>query len=173
MSDWRDDMSDADDAARASEERVPDAVTLLRDLLGSDPEGATQLAQERLRVRLTDALRQARFELGLSQRDMARRLGTSQARVSHIESADRDRRLDTLIAYAEALGADLLLALRVGDRMIGVNCPEGTRIALVHELTLDAFGGEPTTLEPFLVEAHPADGGPLGDEASLTLELAA
>lgn len=166
-------MPDAHDTTGAGEERVPDAVTFLRDLLGSDPEGATQLAQERLRVRLTDALRQARFELGLSQRDMARRLGTSQARVSHIESADRDRRLDTLVAYTEALGADLLLALRVGERVIDVSCPEGTRIALAHELTLDAFGGEPTTLEPSSVEAQAADDGPLDDEAPLTHELAA
>ncbi len=166
-------MADADDATRANEEHVPDALTFLRDLLGSDPEGATRMAQERLRVRLTDAFRQARFEQGLSQRDMARRLGMSQARVSHIESADRDRRLDTLVAYTEALGADLFLALRVGDRLIEVSRPEGTRISLVQELILGTFGGEQTTFDSSSLEAQEVNDAPLDDEESRMLELAA
>ena len=169
-------MADANDTPRTNDERAPDVLTFLRDLVGADPEGATQLAQERLRVRLTDALRQARVDLGLSQRDMAQRLGTSQARVSHIESADRDRRLDTLVAYTEALGADLLLALRVGDRVIDVSRPDGTRIALVHELTFDAFDTEPTSLEPASLESLESldtDGAQLDDAAALILELAA
>jgi transcriptional regulator with XRE-family HTH domain len=156
-----------------NQEHDPDALTFLRDLIQADPEGATHLAQERLRVRLTDGLRQARFELGLSQRDMAQRLGTSQARVSHIESAGRDRRLDTLVAYTEALGADLLLALRVGDRIIEVSRPEGTRIVLVQELIVDAFGGGPATFDRSSLEAplpHPA---PVDDDEPPMLELAA
>jgi transcriptional regulator with XRE-family HTH domain len=166
-------MAATNDTTRASDERAPDALTFLRDLLRTDPGGATHLAQERLRVRLTDGLRQARFALGLSQRDLAQRLGTSQARVSHIESAGRDRRLDTLVAYTEALGADLLLALRVGDRIIEVSRPEGTRIALLHELTLDTFGGEPGTFERSSLDAPAPTDAPLYDAEPLMHELAA
>jgi len=166
-------MPDANATTSTNHEHEPDAVTFLRDLLGTDPGGVTHLAQERLRVRLTDGLRQARFQLGLSQRDMAQRLGTSQARVSHIESAGRDRRLDTLVAYTEALGADLLLALRVGDRIIEVSRPEGTRIALVHELTLDASGGEPTTFDRSSIDAPAPNDAPIHDEEPPMLELAA
>jgi len=166
-------MPDANDTTSANVDHAPDAVAYLRDLLRSDPDGATHLAQERLRVRLTDALRQARFELGLSQRDMAQRLGTSQARVSHIESAGRDRRLDTLVAYTEALGADLLLALRVGDRTIEVSRPEGTRISLVKELSLDAFDGEPTAFDSSSIQAQAASEAPTDEDASVILELAA
>ncbi len=93
--------------------------------------------------------------------------------VESVESADRDRRLDTLVAYTEALGADLLLALRVGDRVIDVSRPDGTRIALVHELTFDAFDTEPTSLEPASLESLDTDGAQLDDAAPLILELAA
>jgi hypothetical protein len=58
-----------------------------------------------------------------------------------------------LAAYNEALGADRLLALSVGDRSIEVSWPEGTRIVLVHKLTQDAFGGEPATFDRATVDA--------------------
>ena len=104
---------------------------------------------------------------------MAQRLGTSQARVSHIESAGRDRRLDTLVAYTEALGADLLLALRVGDQIIEVSRPEGTRIALVQEFMLDALGGETATFDRSSLDAPVPYPGPVDDDEPPMLELAA
>ena len=167
-------MRDEHDPVLSMNEALPDALTRLRDVFGSDVETTTKLSQERLRVRLTDALRQARSELGLSQRDMAKRLGTSQARISHIESAGRDRRLDTVLGYTEALGVDLLLALRVGDRLIQVNRPQGTRITLLHELDLDTLDDGHTTFDLTSIEMTT----PLGrtaretDEATV-LEVAA
>jgi hypothetical protein len=59
-----------------------DAVDHLERLVGDDPEVALLLAQERLRVRVTDGMRRARQLRGLSQADLAERMGISQGRVS-------------------------------------------------------------------------------------------
>ena len=49
----------------------------------------------------------ARSELGLSQTEVAARMGTSQSAVARLESADPDVRLSTLALYAAALGHHL------------------------------------------------------------------
>ena len=46
----------------------------------------------------------ARSELGLSQTQVAARMGTSQSAVARLESGDADVRLSTLERYAAALG---------------------------------------------------------------------
>jgi predicted transcriptional regulator len=49
----------------------------------------------------------ARSELGLSQTEVAARMGTSQSAVARLESGDADVRLSTLERYAAALGQQL------------------------------------------------------------------
>jgi predicted transcriptional regulator len=48
-----------------------------------------------------------RVELGLSQTEVAARMGTSQSAVARLESGDGDVRLSTLGRYAAALGVEL------------------------------------------------------------------
>jgi ribosome-binding protein aMBF1 (putative translation factor) len=48
-----------------------------------------------------------RRHLGLSQTEVAARMGTSQSAVARLEAGRRDLRLSTLQRYAEALGARL------------------------------------------------------------------
>ena len=48
-----------------------------------------------------------RVELGLSQTEVAARMGTSQSAVARLESGDADIRLSTLERYAAALGVQL------------------------------------------------------------------
>ena len=48
-----------------------------------------------------------RTELGLSQTEVAARMGTSQSAVARLESGDADIRLSTLERYAAALGVQL------------------------------------------------------------------
>lgn len=48
-----------------------------------------------------------RVELGLSQTEVAARMGTSQSAVARLESGDVDVRLSTLERYAAALGIRL------------------------------------------------------------------
>lgn len=62
-------------------------------------------------------LGEVRKRLGLSQVDVANRMGVSQARVSAIETATlRDIKVSTLAAYAEALGGRLGVSIDVDDQ---------------------------------------------------------
>ena len=56
---------------------------------------------------LAAALADKRGELGLSQTQVAARMGTSQSAVARLESGDADVRLSTLERYAAALGQQL------------------------------------------------------------------
>lgn len=53
---------------------------------------------------LTEALIARRIELGLSQTEVAARMGTSQSAVARLEAGTADFRLSTLDRYAAALG---------------------------------------------------------------------
>jgi predicted transcriptional regulator len=67
--------------------------------------GFDQLAEHRRKV-VADLVR-VRGELGLSQTEVAARMGTSQSAVARLESGDGDVRLSSLQRYADALGRDL------------------------------------------------------------------
>ncbi len=111
-------------------ERLGDAVDHLERLVGDDPEVALLLAQERFRVRVTDGMQQARQLRGLTQVELAERMGITQGRVSRLESVHYDRRLDSLVAHLHAVGAELLMAFKVGDQLIQVAHPAGTQVVL-------------------------------------------
>lgn len=68
-----------------------------------NPEFAKALAAEELRFQLLESRQRA----GLTQEEIAKRLGVSQPRVAEIESMDNDPRLSTLIEYARAVGAEI------------------------------------------------------------------
>ena len=56
---------------------------------------------------LSSALAACRMDLGLSQTEVAARMGTSQSAVARLESGEADVRLSTLERYAAALGQRL------------------------------------------------------------------
>jgi transcriptional regulator with XRE-family HTH domain len=59
------------------------------------------------RKALAGTLAARRTEIGLSQTQVAARMGTSQSAVARLESGDADVRLSTLERYAAALGERL------------------------------------------------------------------
>ena len=61
----------------------------------------------RQRRSLAAALSAKRVELGLSQTEVAARMGTSQSAVARLESGGSDLRLSTLERYAAAIGQRL------------------------------------------------------------------
>lgn len=85
-------------------------------MIGEDEEqpppfpGFREIAERRRHV--IDDLTSARREQGLSQTEVAARMGTSQSVVARIESADSDVRLSTLERYATAVGRRLDWQLR-------------------------------------------------------------
>jgi transcriptional regulator with XRE-family HTH domain len=124
-------MCDHDDDFEPRITHAGDADTHLSGLIGDDPELGLLLAQEQVRVRVTDGMRLARQLRGLNQAELAKLMGISQGRVSRIESVHQDRRLDSLVAHLHAMNAELLMAFKVGEQLIQVTRPEGTEIALV------------------------------------------
>lgn len=52
-------------------------------------------------------LREARLRRGLSQAELAARVGTTQSAIARLESGTADPRLSTLIRYADAVGTEL------------------------------------------------------------------
>jgi len=59
------------------------------------------------RRQLTESLVARRTSMGLSQTEVAARMGTSQSAVARLESGDADVRLSTLERYVAALGERL------------------------------------------------------------------
>lgn len=71
-------------------------------------EEASSLAVEQLRA--------ARQELGLSQAEVAARIGTTQSAIARLESGTADPRFSTISRYAEAIGAHVAVGI---DRSAG------------------------------------------------------
>jgi predicted transcriptional regulator len=59
------------------------------------------------RHELVSELEERRLSLGLTQTDVAARMGTSQSAVARLESGEADIRLSTLERYAAALSHEL------------------------------------------------------------------
>lgn len=58
-----------------------------------------------LKLSLTDALKRARQKRGISQTDLAQRLGSSQSRIAKIEAGDPSVSLDLIVKALFATGA--------------------------------------------------------------------
>jgi DNA-binding XRE family transcriptional regulator len=92
-------------------EPEPDAPATAAGPLPSPPElrsafpGFSEMAGSELE--LVRGLARRRLDLGLSQTEVAARMGTSQSTVARIESGSSDLRLSTLGRYAGALGTSI------------------------------------------------------------------
>lgn len=65
-------------------------------------------------LRLSREIRQLRESHGLSQRDLAERVGTTQSAIARLEAGKISPTLPTLDRIAVALGAELLVTLSPG-----------------------------------------------------------
>jgi HTH-type transcriptional regulator / antitoxin HipB len=84
----------------------------LRQMLKTDEEFRREWEANRTKRELGIFIVEKRLEQGLSQRELAERVGTSQNRIYVIESGQVDVRLATLQRLAEALGFPVI----VGDK---------------------------------------------------------
>ena len=85
-----------------------------RDELHADPEYRKIYEEEAAKSELWLQLAEARHAAGLTQKQMAARLGVSQAQVARIEKEGYDAyTLTTLRRYVEALGEGFALEVRV------------------------------------------------------------
>jgi transcriptional regulator with XRE-family HTH domain len=91
-------------------------------------ERLSEAAVERLRRRIAGAdngwffaaiagqVAERRAQLGLSQQDLARLVGTTQSAIARLERGGRPPRIDTLLKIAEALDCELAVELRPRER---------------------------------------------------------
>ena len=73
-----------------------------------------------LKLMLTDAIKASRQKRGLSQIDLARKMGSSQSRVAKIEAGDRSVSLDLIMRAFFATGAtrrELQRAFGAGEKL--------------------------------------------------------
>jgi ribosome-binding protein aMBF1 (putative translation factor) len=69
-------------------------------------------AAAKLAAEVGDRVRQAREAAGISQRELARRMGTSQAAVDRLEAGGVGATLTTLQRVASALGLTVIVDLK-------------------------------------------------------------
>jgi len=85
-----------------------------REELQATPELRALYQEEARKLDLWLQLVEARQKAGLTQAEMAKRLGVSQAQVARIEKRGYDAyTLNSLRKYVEALGSDYVLEVRV------------------------------------------------------------
>ena len=94
----------------------------LLDEAEADPAQAIELAAARGAVEGSALLTRAFFEAGITQKELARRVGVTEGRVSQVLSEEVDLRLSTIARYLHAMGYRLRLnadgsnGQAIGDR---------------------------------------------------------
>jgi len=101
-----------------------DVLSALESMIEDTPDARRAGKKEALRIMLTDAMRQARTQKGLTQQDVAERLEVSQSWVSKLESANYDHQIESVLAYLDALEAELSLSILTADGAIRVKYEE-------------------------------------------------
>jgi len=96
----------------------------LKTKVSDDSEVILAGKLEYLRLYLTDAMRELRSKAGLTQAQLAEKLGVQQAAVSKLESALKDHELESVLKYLHTLGADLLVAVKQGEELYQVSDTE-------------------------------------------------
>lgn len=75
--------------------------------------------------RLVESLIRLRRASGLTQQDVAERMGVTQSAVARIETSQRDPRLSTLRRYAMAVGACVSHTVEAADSSPRISAPRG------------------------------------------------
>ena len=86
-------------------------ISELHERWMKDPEYAREYIALEEEFALIEALIQARARAGLSQAEVARRMGTTQSAIARLESGRVTPSLHTLRRYAEATGARVRIVL--------------------------------------------------------------
>ena len=84
---------------------VSDALEILDDLTGDDPELRKLIDEESLNARIAQLIYASRTDAGLTQQRVAQLVGTTQSVIARLEDADYSgHSLSMLNRIAEALG---------------------------------------------------------------------
>jgi DNA-binding XRE family transcriptional regulator len=104
-----------------SRKNIPttDAVEIIhRRLFQGRPARLAELEQTRREMALGLKIRRVREEAGITQGELAKRIGTQTSAISRIEDADYDRHsVQTLTKIADALGMRLIIDIEPKTRV--------------------------------------------------------
>jgi transcriptional regulator with XRE-family HTH domain len=122
--------------------------------------GFREMALRRMsaeRHRLVAELTAQRRSAGLSQTEVAARMGTSQSAVARLETGDADVRVSTLERYAAAIGSQLAWQAQASQAELGHPGPGQPGHA---ELGVSQAGlGQPAAGQPGLSQPWPGQAG--------------
>jgi HTH-type transcriptional regulator / antitoxin HipB len=90
---------------------MDDVDRLIADLKAKNPEIAESFERGYQAFRLGAMLQLAREDAGMTQEQVAQKLGTKKSAISRLENNAGDLRLSTLQKYAEAVGRELVIEL--------------------------------------------------------------
>ena len=109
--DWTDEENAADIAAIAARDAtgILDEDEVARDAYFTDPANAEEVNAMFERFRLREELYKARREAKLTQKELARRMGTSQTYIAAVEHGKKNITFSTLARYARACGKKVAL----------------------------------------------------------------
>jgi DNA-binding XRE family transcriptional regulator len=97
-----------------SRHRGESALEWLGSVTGDSDEVRRAARRERLRLELARYMRKAREKAGLTQAEVATRLGVKQAWISKLENSNYDHKLESVLTYFDAIGAEMDLRVRLG-----------------------------------------------------------
>lgn len=100
---------------KRSRRTTSDGVLILERLTGDDPKLRAAMAEARLQFEVGQVVYDARMQAGLTQAQLARKVGTTQSVISRLEDADYGgHSLSMLRRIARAL--DLYVHITLGPR---------------------------------------------------------
>jgi ribosome-binding protein aMBF1 (putative translation factor) len=96
--------------AKAEKNKIIDAVEILNRMAGESPELERLTEEARINACVAQLIYDARHTAGLSQAELAERIGSKQAVISRLEDADYDgHSLTMLQRIAAALGKQVTI----------------------------------------------------------------
>ena len=112
---YREGNNPEDNAAEPAREGKTMSVKNWEEKVLDEPGAAQRVAEIEDELRLAAGLTALREQAGLSQRELAKRIGVSQPRVAAIEQS-RNVTIDVLEQYVEAVGGQLEVSVVKGNR---------------------------------------------------------
>jgi|HubBroStandDraft_6_1064221.scaffolds.fasta_scaffold3038068_1 ribosome-binding protein aMBF1 (putative translation factor) len=96
--------------AKIKKSKTSDAVEILNRMAGDNPELKRLTEEARVNARVAQMIYEARQKAGLSQAELAERVGTKQGVISRLEDADYEgHSLGMLLKIAAALGKQIYI----------------------------------------------------------------
>ncbi len=87
-----------------------------------DVKGKEQIKQEdTLRMNIALVMVKIRKEMGMSQEEVARKLGVTQSWVSRLENASYDHQIESIWRYLKVLGAEMRLDIALPEKRMYIS----------------------------------------------------